>query len=127
MAPTVSSDAALTDYSGYLKVGMRKADLDQYKDSNIFNSVKKSFEKADSDGNGILSKDEIIAELNRDLKSVKRAKWRHVLLASATLAGAFITAGTGGIAAPLVFGSLALLNTACVVDKAMEQVLEQAE
>ena len=109
---------------------MRRTDLQLYKDEPFFKRLEEAFDKADADKNNVLSKDEIISELNRDLKNAKKSKWRHVVLAGITIGACIATIGTGGMAAPIIFGALGLLNTACAADKlaeqnAIEQILEE--
>ena len=129
MTTTVSSNSPLTDYSGYLKAGMSTADLEQYKESPLFKDIENGFKKADVDNNGILSEDEIISDLNRDLKNLKRGKTRHAVLAGVTFGIALATVASGGLV-PLVFGALGVLNTVCAVNKladqaAIEQILKE--
>ena len=130
MSFTISTNAPLTDYSGLLKEGMSRADLKQYEDVFCFKKLEKAYDKADIDKNNVLSRDEIVSELGNDLKSVKRSKWRHAVLAGIMFGACIATIGTGGAAAPILFGSLGVLNTTCVVDKfadqkAIEQILEE--
>ena len=130
MSFTISTNAPLTDYSGLLKEGMSRADLKQYEDVFYFKKLEKAFDKADIDENNVLSRDEILSELGNDLKSVKRSKWRHVVFAGIMIGACIATIGTGGTAAPILFGTLGALNTISAVDKladqkAIEQILEE--
>ena len=109
---------------------MRRTDLQLYKDEPFFKRLEEAFDKADADKNNVLSKDEIISELNRDLKNAKKSKWRHVVLAGIMFGACIATIGTGGAAAPIILGALGVLNTTCAADKlaeqnAIEQILEE--
>ena len=126
MTTTISSNSPLTDFSGYLKAGMSTADLEQYKKSPLFKGIENGFKKADVDKNGVLSEDEIVSELNRDLKDLKRGKIRHAVFAGVAFG---IAIASGGVAA-LVFGALGALNTVCAANKladqaAIEQILKE--
>ena len=95
MSITVEQNKAYSDKSGHFYEGLKREDVQQFTGlESIFGDANKEFARIDSDGDGVLSKNEITAELHKDLKNTKLVKVLNYVAAGASiLAGVMLKGG----------------------------------
>ena len=91
---TVAVQKKYTDLSGHFYEGQKREDVTEFTGlTSVFYDEYKEFDRIDSDHDGVLSRDEITAELEKDLTTQKRSKVLNTVTSICSMGLTILTKG----------------------------------
>ena len=115
---TAAVQKQYTDLSGHFYEGQKREDVAEFTGlTSVFYDEKKEFDRIDSDHDGVLSRDEITAELEKDLTTQKLSKVLNTVTSICSMGLTILTKGR----ARFMWGLVTGINSISAYRSSMKQ------